>query len=664
MVVALDFETRSTADLRRCGVYRYAECPDTDVWCMAYAIDGGDVQLWTMGETVPEDFAQAVAQGADMRAWNAQFERVIYHAVLMPRYGFPPIPLERWYCTAAEGAAMSLPRSLGEAAKALGVAVLKDEAGGRVMMQMARPRAETKTLKGLHWWDTPEKLAVLYEYCKQDVRAETAVAAKVRRLSPSERAVYLHDQRFNTRGLCLDRELVAAATDVAAVALARANDDVRSMTAGAVAAVTKVQDIRAHLSALGVETPDLAKSTVADLLAGELPDDARLLLEARADAARTSVTKLKAMQDAVCEDGKLRGLTLYHGASTGRDTGKLVQPHNFPRGSVANVEDFIPDVLARDIEALALFHSPLSIISSMLRAMLTASPGNRLIAGDFSAIEARVVNWLFGQQDVIDNFRAYDAGDKTRDQYVRNAMILYNLPFEKIEKLPHRHTGKFQELGCGFGMGADAAVENAWQVYQLRISPEMARRIVDGYRATHPKVKNGWRELGDAALAAVRNPGQVIEVADGKLRLSKRGSFLWMVLPSGRLLCYAHPKIVERALPARFWPDPETPVYKPAVQCMGLSSYSKKWEPVALYGGLLTENAVQAIARDLLVDARLRLEAAGYPVVLSVHDEIIADVPCGTGSAADFTDIMRAAPGWADGLPVAVEAWEGFRYRK
>ena len=325
--LAIDFETRSLTDLRRSGVYRYAEDPSTAVVCMAYAFGDEAPQVWTPGAPFPEQVIQHVGDHHPLRAFNAQFERVIWRDVLTRQVPDLPVPtLAQWYCTAAETAAMALPRSLGQAAKVLGVAE-KDDAGRRLMLQMCRPRRIDDD-GTVHWWDEEDagKRERLLAYCRQDVVVERAVALRVRRLSDRERAVYLLDQRINDRGVQLDPALIDALQALVDRGLGEADAAVRAETGGAASAVTQVSAIREWVEEQGVECPDLRRQTVESLLEEKLPSPVREVLTARSEAARSSTAKLKAMTDAMGEDGRVRGMLLYHGASTGRWSGKLVQP--------------------------------------------------------------------------------------------------------------------------------------------------------------------------------------------------------------------------------------------------------------------------------------------------------------------------------------------------
>ena len=657
--VSLDFETRSTVDLRITGVYPYAEHRNTGVWCMAWAIDDGPVHLWRYGNPFPGELREAIAAGCDMRAWNAQFERVIWNLLCRPRMGWPSLDLEQWHDTAAEAAAMALPRSLAQCAGVLGVTEQKDDDGHSLMMRMARPRKTTK--HKIVWWDEAERLAQLYEYCKQDVRTERAIAVTLRRLSDKERSIYLLDQQINDRGVLVDVPLVRASRIIAKMGLDEANESVRNATGGAVERVTKVADLTKWLrDTEGLNIDNVRKSTVRELLESDgLSSPARQALEARADAGRSSVAKLESMLSVKCKDARLRGMLFYHGAATGRWSGRLVQPQNFPRGEIKNAEQYIDQILAKDYAALDKAHPPLAIISSLLRGMLLAADGHTLMVGDFAQIEARVLAWLAGQQELVE---AFANGEPV---YEMMAERVYGLERGAITKDdPRRQLGKATVLGCGYGMGPDKFIKASWDIYGVDVSeapPGMEQYgksfshfVVQTYRNTNSKIRELWYRLGDAALDAVLRPGEIQEVRGCKFVV--RGAYLWLMLPSKRPLAYAAPTIEDRMTP---WGE-----MKPAVKTWGLNSMTRKWEPRFLYGGLLAENVVQALARDIMAEAMLRLDNAGYPTILTVHDEVVTEPPLGYGSLDEFLELMSRAPAWANGCPVASEGWTGRRYRK
>jgi DNA polymerase len=640
---------------------------------MAWAFDDEEPQVWypdhvctslhpEIGGNVfmmlPQRIKDHIAAGGEIRAWNAEFERIIWREIMVKRYGYPMPALEQFVCSAAEAAAMSLPRSLDQAARVLGVQQQKDSSGYELMMRMTRPR-KVHADGRIEWWNVAERIQRLADYCKQDVRTERSAIKALRRLTPLEREHYLEVCRQNDAGIRVDVDLVKACRKVADEGLERGNAALVELTAGEVSEVTNHERLRAWVNSKGVETVSVAKKVVRDLLESDLDPDVRAVLEIRRDTGKSSLAKLDSVMDCIAGDGKIHGMILYHGASTGRETGRLFQPHNLPKGELANgddVEQYIPAMLREAYDELELYYHPITIVSAMLRSTLTAGDGNELMGGDFSGIEARVVNWFAGQDDMLANFRARDAGDKTRDPYIINAMRYYGIPFAEVTR-KQRDTGKFQELGCGFGMGAKTGRVQAKDVYQLIITEEEAQSLVTNYRETHPKVKALWREANDAAIEAVNTPGEVVTFGPLRnLRYTKRGAYLYLILPAGRALAFASPKVIDQKTP---WGT-----IQPAVQIMAVNPKTRQWGPQRMYGGLWVQNAVQAAARDIMAEAKLRARKAGYPTILTVHDELVSEVPAGFGDIKEFEHVLTELPGWAAGLPVAAEAWKGSRYRK
>lgn len=715
-VLSIDFETRATVNLLTSGVYPYAEHHDTDVWCMAWAFDDEEPAIWAPNRgsddcpplcrycertggshcngcgapmsVLPMRVVDHILAGGEMRAHNASFERIIWQHVMVKRYEAPPVQLEQWVCSAAEAAAMALPRHLEGLAKALKLPVEKDMAGNRIMLQLTKPR-DILPDGTIVWWDevgcrvlaerkrwtartlekelaaVREKHEHLHRYCKDDVRVEQAASKLLRPLTPAEREVWLMDQRINDRGIQIDRPLIVAAKEMAAVGVARANERVAELTNGDVTKVTNHARLAAWVREAGVETAGVSKKHVRELLEqNDLPSAVRAVLEDRADAGRSSVAKLDSLLAYACSDDRIRGTLFYHAASTGRWGGRGPQPHNFPRPEYEDPESLIPLILQGDHDMLDLIYSPVGAVVDCLRSCMTAGPGMELVAADYSAIEARVLNWLAGQEDILALFAS------GQDVYKYNAAKLYNIPLGEVLKFPHRQVGKFQELGCGFGMGAKKAVTAAKDVYGLTVTPEQAKEIVDGYRATHNRVVAWWYALERAAMDAVRAPGTPQDVRPRqngpRVRYVQSGAYLICILPSGRPLYYAAPRILE--LPVAWATQEEivagTAETKDTLTFFGVNPFTKQWGMQRTYGGHLAENVVQAASRDLMAEGMQRAEQRGYTPILSVHDEVVTEVPAGWGSVEEFERLMAETPAWAEGCPVAAEGWRGFRYRK
>lgn len=687
--LSIDLESRSAVDLRRTGVGVYAQDPSTDIWCVCYAVDDGPVQTWFPGEDIPQAILFAAHGGWPIRAYNAQFEKTVWRYVLWPRYGWPMLLPSQWHCTMAQALAMGLPASLDAAASALRLPATKDKTGYSLMMRMARPRKTNED--GTHvWWDEPERLARLAAYCQQDVTVEREVHKKLLKLSAAEQELWQLDSKINERGLPIDLELCQRAKAVVEYTAARFDSEMGALTEGKVISCSTVAQLTEFCRKQGVEVASLDKAHVARLLAkDDLPDKVRAILELRQQAAKTSVAKIDAMLDRVEPDGRVRYLFQYHGASTGRWSGRGVQPQNLPRPAHSDVDGIIHNILVLSPEGVhSRYESPLAAVSDCLRGMIAAAPGNKLIAADFAAIESRVLAWLAGEEWKLEAFRNFDAGIGP-DMYKLAYGKAFDIEPEVITKEdPRRLIGKVMDLACGFGGGAAAfhkmalsygadvgdnydnlcyalsmeAVDKAKEAYLdrgktsgMRKESWIAAELIKGrWRGTHPRIVAFWRDLEAASIQATEIPDTVVPC--GRIRYVRKGDFLYCELPSKRILAYPWPKLVDKPLP---WGGT-----RKALVYEGVNSYTRKWEECSSYGGLLAENVTQATARDLLAEAIQRLDKAGYSVVSHAHDEAVAEVAKDFGSVAEFCQIMTTVPSWASGCPIAAAGWEGRRYRK
>lgn len=699
-ILSLDVESRSTVDLRKAGSHRYWEDENTHLWCACYAFDDGPVETWCPGEPCPPQIVEHVRAGGIISAWNAQFERLAWQHCLVDVHGWPVARLSQFEDTAAWASAMSLPRALGHAAKAVGAEFQKDDEGHRLMMRMSKPRKPRKDEDpdALLWWDDEERVSRLIDYCVTDVETERAIRKKLIALSDDERNLYHFDQRMNDRGVRIDTKLVHSLLNITDQAKARLDRNMKHVTRGAVTACSQVSRLIEWVSEeLCFKVASLDKNAISSLLEmPDIPDHVRDALTLRQQAAKSSTAKLNAMLNCISDDDRARGLHLYHGAGTGRWAGRLIQTQNMPRGT-----GVVPDpptqaelLIGQDADAVEeMFGPPMSAVSDCLRSCLVASEGHRLLVADYSSIEGRVTAWLAGEQWKVEAFIANDEG-RGPGMYEINAASIFNMPVDAIgKKSNERQTGKASELALGFGGGVRAYDSMAkiygidmapiYPILQKSSDPEVFDRAITSYerwnesgllgtdlmtreawiasevtkvlwRAKHPETVALWEGLEAAAYRAVETPGTVTRY--GKINFIVRRGFLWMRLPSGRCLAYGAPSIKERSTP---WGDK-----KPAVTAMGVDSVTRKWRRSALYGGLLTENAVQAIARDLIAIGMMNAERAGYPIVLTVHDEAVADTPDNHGSLEDFSQKLCDMPAWADGLPVVADGYESYRYKK
>lgn len=678
--VNIDVETRSTVDLRRTSAKFYARHPDTDIILVRY----GDEARIAAGEEPKEWLCYRGPMPRDLFDWlldpavrlvahNAGFEHAILTAPhLREKYTIPEITLDRWDDTAARAARQALPRSLEGVAQALGLPVKKDMEGARIMQQLCKPRSWTEDDEPV-WWTpegSPEKYAKLSDYCSTDVKVGASLSTVTRPLPERERAIWLMTEEINETGLYVDWRFAEAAAKVARLYLRYLDHQMAVVTNGEVRGATKVVHLKEWCAARGYVVYDslddekiiLDKGAVAQLLErDDLPPDVRAALEIRRRAARNSVAKYDAILNRVeRSDSRVRDTLVYHGASTGRWAGAGIQPQNFPRNVVSDWEGCAADIyLLADqrmtFEDFEQKHGAdvMTMLSRMLRGTITAPEGRGLIFPDFSAIEARGVAWVAGADKLT---KLFAAGGKVYEEF---ASSVYGIPVTEITKdSPQRFLAKTAVLGAGYGMGPPKFVATC-EAQNKIISLEDAETVIQAYRAEYYQIPMLWRGLEEAAISAVQRPGkEVYYHHPGGVRISfnVRDGFLLMKLPSGRLLFYREPRVIQVATP---WGP------RMALEYFTLNSVTRKWQRETTWGGRLTENCVQAVCRDLIAEAMLRLRAAGYTLVGTVHDEVIIETDdLSDSNVQRVLSIMTEVPTWAAGFPISAEAGKGIRYGK
>jgi DNA polymerase len=622
--------------------------------CCAFAVDDQPAKLWTPGDAIPVEFREAASNpNWIVVAHNASFEIAIEELLLAPRYGWPLIPLERQRCTLAMASALALPGQLEKLADVLELSQRKDVAGHRLMLAMSKPRRARKgeNPDQVHWFDDHERLQRLYAYSKADFEAVRELYTQLQPLSPSEQIIWCLDACINARGFYLDRQLATAEKKLAAAAATEIDAELAEVTGGAVTAVNQIARFQAWLQTQGCTVDSLDKKSVAKLLTNELPPQVRRALELRQDGGQTAVKKIGALLDRVGSGGRVRGSFIYHKASTGRWAGTGPQPQNLKRPEIEDVEAAITAVTTGNYDHVRnLYPRVLSLLGDLSRSLICAAPGYVLLGADFGAIESRVLACVAGEEWKLEAYRRYDAtGDPRDEPYCILAARMLKLPEGSITPgTRERIFGKTGDLACGYQGGEKAIEKFAPGMFSLA----EREKIGTEWRAAHPAVCKFWYAVDHAAWTAVQRRGRVVSC--GPVAFKCCGNFLFLKLPSGRKLAYPF---------ARLKPlDPQHGVVVFADSSDGQFRDCRNGS--GAYGGMWVENIVSGIARDLLAEAMLRIETAGYPIVLHVHDEIVCEVPAGFGSTEEFTRLMTQRPSWAPDLPIAASAWTGSRYCK
>lgn len=683
----IDFETRSACDIRTSGSWRYSLDPTTEAMCLAFRLPH-----WTKGRTalwhpayphlqIPEaecpelpELFYWILSGEIVEAHNAWFERGIWTNIMAPKHGWPKVPTSSWRCSAAKAAAHALPRKLEDANKALKLSILKDEAGSKMMKKLSKPRKPHKKEldaweaagRPILWYEAREWFEILWAYCRQDVLAEEALSAHIPDLSPTETAIYLLDQTMNEYGVRVDLPAIDVALRLIDAETTQLNAELAEITEGRVERVTQRARLLAWLKDLGVTLYDTQKQTIDDLLteaasgeemvpwvseSGTLPPAAQRALEILRELGKSSTAKYEAMQAWVCPDERIHGSLLYHGASTGRWSGAGVQPHNFPKGTIKpwNMDDAWLFLLHSTREQiLAYWGSVMAPLSQGLRGAIIPSAGKKLFVADYAAIEARVLLWLAEDDEHLDIFR------RGEDIYCEMASHIYGHTVTKHEHPEKRQLGKVAILGLGYQMGASKFVATA-ATYGITIEEPFALEVVTTYRSTFWLVKQLWWDQEEAAVQAVDRPGKPVQC--GRVTWLKTGQFLYATLPSGRRLAYPFPQIKSVRTP---WDT-----IKAQLSYMGINPYNHQWRRQTTYGGMIVENLVQAISRDIMAHAMQTLAATDvYQPILTVHDELVAEAHPVLGDDATFLSLVTSLPEWAEGCPIEAEGWSGVRYHK
>ena len=646
-VLSIDLETYSDVDLPNCGVYRYIE-GDFHILLFAYAFDDEETKCVDMacGEQLPTEVVEALHDDSIIKsAWNAQFERTC----LSKYFGIQLSP-DSWQCTMVWAASLSLPLKLATAAQALKTTQQKDAVGERLIRYFSLPCKPTKANGGRtrnlpdH---APDDWKLFKSYWIQDVETERDIRRRLEKfpLLPQEWDFYHMDQRINDRGILIDRELVQQAI-ICNMAMSEEMTQ-RAYALTGLENPNSVSQLKSWLEDRGIEVDSLGKKNVASLITDldkhSADGEALDMMKLRLQMAKSSVKKYQAAERYICTDGRAHGLFQFSGANrTQRWAGRGIQLQNLPQNHIATLDE------ARDLVKLGCFdmievlygNTP-DILSQLIRTMLIPKPGCEFIVADFSAIEARVLAWLAGEQWRLDAFQ------RGEDIYCASASQMFGVPVVKHGINGElRQKGKVAELACGYGGGSGALISMG--ALDMGLKEDELPDIITSWRDANPEIVKFWYAVEKAAIETVKDHN---DRSVGRIGFQFSANTIWIVLPSGRRLAYIKPKLQ----PNRFG--------RMALTFEGLGA-NNKWTRGETYSGKLTENITQATARDLLAEAMRRMELAGLGIVGHVHDEVILEVPRGQYTVDDVCAIMNQNPAWADGLPLSSAGYTGNYYYK
>ena len=656
--LGIDIETFSSVDIKN-GAYAYSEAPDFEILLIAYKFSDEDkVKLIDLTDD-PEElenlrFWDALTDPEVVKtAYNANFERTC-----LARHTGEAMPPEQWRCTMVLAVQLGLPRSLAAVGPALGLTEeeQKKKTGAALIQYFCKPCKPTRT-NGQRTKNTrlnaPEKWELFKEYNIQDVVTEQIILKRLRDFRPdqSEQDLWTLDQEINDRGVLLDIPMAGSIVEFDTERSADLLAEAQQITG--LSNPNSLAQLKPWLADNGLATDTLRKDDVAAMLADpSLHANVRRVLEIRQTLSKTSVKKYQTMLDIAGEDDRARGIMQFYGGHTGRWAGRSLQPQNLARNTMPDDELDVAREFVKmgDFESLEMiFGEPAPIFSQLVRTAFIPSPGNRFIVSDFSAIEARVIAWIAGEEWRLEVFR------NDGDIYCESASHIYHVPVVKHGINGElRQRGKVAELALGYGgaVGAMKQMDTSGSVPE-----DEMQGIVTQWRAESPKIVRMWRDCQDAAVSVIRGnqPKRVLRSLQGTefyVKLVDGTPVLFIKLPSGRPIAYWDPKVMDTEM-------------GPRITYMTQNQTTRKWERCETYGGKLTENIVQSVARDCLAEKMKLLESMGYPIVFHVHDEMILDVPREDKEAAALVDRIMGEPiDWAPGLPLKGGTYECDFYRK
>ena len=635
-VLGIDIETYSSVDISKCGLYKYAESEDFTILLFAYTCDVKPVQVvdFASGETLPERIFQALTDPNILKtAFNANFERIC-----IGRYYGIDLPIEQWECTMVRSAMLGLPLSLAQVGKVLNLEDQKMTEGKALIKYFSCPCKPTKVNGGRtrnlpeH---APDKWDMFKRYCIRDVEVEQAIRNKTKSffIPDPEKELYVIDQRINDRGVLVDMNLVKNAIQMDTLYKGRLNTEAAELSG--LANPNSVAQLKEWLEKeTGSEVTTLNKKDIPDLLKAAGSDVVERMLRIRQEMGKTSTKKYEAMEKAACIDDRVRGLLQFYGANrTGRWAGRLVQVQNLPQNHIEDLDFARTLVKDGDLDMVEMMYGNVpDTLSQLIRTAFIAKPGYTFIVCDFSAIEARVIAWLAGEQWRLDVFRTHGK------IYEASASMMFHVPVEEITKTdPRRQKGKIAELALGYQGGVGAMKTMGGE--KMGLSEAEMQEIVTHWRKANPAIVSLWDKVQEAATVCI-DTKTTTTIGHGIYFCMKFGALL-IQLPSGRCLSYPRPYIGENRFGSK------------SICYEGLSQTTKQWGKQETYGGKLVENIVQAIARDCLALTILRLEKAGYPIVFHVHDEVIIEArKDGSQTLEAVKEVFKQPIAWAKDLPL------------
>lgn len=643
--LAIDIETYSSTDLSKSGVYKYVEAEDFTILLVAYSFNCASVELIDVTET-PEKLDEMrhilIDPNVLKTAFNANFERTC-----LSKYLDIELPPEQWECTMVKSAMCGLPLSLEMVAKVLNLGQQKDSAGKALIryfsipcMPTARNGSRTRNLPmhDLFKWED------FKAYCMQDVRTELAIRERLSfyKITDKERALWALDQKINDTGILLDPVFVQNAISIDVINKQRLTEEAIKLTS--LDNPNSAAQLKEWLTAEGVEVGSLTKSAIPDLLKATDCEIVSRVLTLRQEMAKTSVKKYTSMLNDICADSRLRGLLQHYGANrTGRWAGRLVQVQNLPQNHLPDLDLARKLVADNDVETLEmLFGNVPDTLSQLIRTAFVAGEGKTFIVADFSAIEARVIAWLAGEAWRLQVFNSHGK------IYEASAAQMFKVPIETVTKgSPLRQKGKIAELALGYQGGVNALITMG--ALNMGIEEKELKGLVDMWRRANPAIVKAWYTIQNAAIDSVET-GEPVTIMHG-IKLFVKHDILFIELPSGRRLSYFEPLVKEGK-------------FGPALTYKGMDQTTKQWKTQDTYGGKLVENIVQAIARDSLSEALLKIDAAGFKIVMHVHDEVVIEVDEDEHTLETINKIMSEPISWAPGLPLTADSYSTPYYKK